>query len=84
MNQSNKTAREVVIDHLNEYLGAAEEIDIRSAVLCGEMGCGDMADFIFNHDELRRPYNGRVDNPEEACHKLHEAYQQVIRDGNGN
>jgi len=74
------TTRSVVIDHLNEYLGKAEEIDIRSAVLCGEMGCGDMADFIFNHDELRCPYNGRVENPQEACHKLHEAYQQAIKE----
>lgn len=78
MEEYRSTAREAVRGRLEKDLGQLEEIDVRSAVLCGEMGCAEMADFISRHRRLRCPYMGRVEDPEGACRRLREEYQAAI------
>jgi len=72
--------RNVVIERLRQDIGEPTENDIRTAVLCGEMGCEDMRQFIENHPVLRCPYADRPDG-RERCERLREAYQAAIRCG---
>lgn len=75
--------REIVKKRLKEDLGKAEEIDVRSAILCGELGCGEIVqDFISRHPDLRCPYMGKVDDPSAYCERLRKEYQESITNRN--
>lgn len=71
--------RKAVIQRLQKELGKAEEIDIKSAVICGEMGCGEsMQDFLLKHPELRCPFMGKVEDPRASCENLQKDYRSAI------
>jgi len=72
--------REVVAKRLKQDLDEVTENDIRTAVLCGEMGCGDMRQFILGHPDLRCPYANQPDG-QEKCERLREAYVAAIQGG---
>lgn len=69
--------RGVVVERLKRDLGEATERDIKAAVLCGEMGCEDMREFILNHPVLRCPY-GALPDGRDRCRTLREEYREAI------
>ncbi len=69
--------RKVVEQRLRQDLGEVTEADITSGVLCGEMGCREMKEFILNHPVLRCPY-GRFPDGEDRCARLREEYRAAI------
>lgn len=74
---------ETVRKRLEEDLGKAEEIDVRSAILCGELGCREIVqDFISRHPDLRCPYMGKVDDPRAYCERLRKEYQESNANSN--
>lgn len=78
MKKEEKNPRQVIKNRLNRDLEEVEEADIRSAVLCGEMGCDEMETFISENPQLRCPYSGRVEDPAGACEQLRREYLEVI------
>ncbi len=72
--------RQVVVSRLQQDLGQVEAIDIRTAVLCGEIGCDDQTvKYVEQHPHLRCPYQGRVDDPHHYCMQLRREYQAAVR-----
>lgn len=75
----NINPREVVRRRLLEDLRKVEAIDVRTAILCGELGCGEIVqDFVSRHQSLRCPYIGRVDDPKAYCERLRREYRAAI------
>lgn len=71
--------RKAVIQRLQKELGKAEEEDIKSAVICGEMGCGEsVQDFLLKHPGLRCPFMGKVEDPRTSCENLQKDYRNAI------
>lgn len=77
-NNNVNNPREKVREYLLEHLGQDEEIDLKSAVLCGEMGCGEMSKFIAASPNLRCPFENRIEQPQEHCKRLREIYQNSM------
>lgn len=78
-NQTPDTPRAAVESRLREDLRDVEPVDIRSAVFCGEMGCGEREqEYLLDHPDLRCPYMDRVDDPSAYCAQLREAYQAAV------
>lgn len=74
--ESQENPRKIVKQRLEDDLGSVEEADVRSAIFCGEMGCGEHEQkYLLQHPDLRCPYMDRVDNPREFCMQLREEYQ---------
>jgi len=69
--------REVVERRLIKDLGRATEAHITAGVLCGEMGCGEMMEFIDRHPDLSCPYGGMRDG-KEKCDRLKAEYRSAI------
>lgn len=71
--------RKVIENRLRADLGSIEEMDIKSAIICGEMGCGPTEqEYLNKHPLLRFPYMNRVDDPRKYCERLRKEYQEAI------
>ncbi|MFB6153637.1 MAG: hypothetical protein ABEJ27_05235 [Halodesulfurarchaeum sp.] len=71
--------RSVIHRRLREDLGEYDEIDVRSAIFCGEMGCGEREqEILVDHPDLRCPYMDRVENPSGYCRRLRSAYTAAV------
>lgn len=74
--------RQIVEQRLKADLGEADPMDIRSAVLCGELGCDEVTqDYISRNPRLRCPYSGRVENASAHCERLRQEYQAAVTKG---
>ena len=74
--------REVVKSRLRGDLGDVEAADLRTAILCGELGCGrEVQEFIAKHPALRYPYEGRVPDPKTYCERLRREYHAATGHG---
>lgn len=76
--------RQVIVQRLQQDLGQVEPADIRTAVLCGEMGCDEVTQqYIQSHPGLRCPYQGRVEDPQGHCKQLRTAYLVAVKASRG-
>lgn len=77
-----ETPREAVRRRLREDLGEADPADVRSAVFCAEMGCGEREQrYLIEHPTLGCPYMNRVDEARRHCDRLRHEYREAIDHG---